>query len=93
MSDLVLSEFAQKGEEIYKQQILPEISEEKLKGKFVAIDVDTGKYYIDRTLIQAVTQAQRDFPNKKFYMKRVGYRAVYSHKGIVIKSPAAEVGP
>ena len=90
MSDIILSEFAEKGEVIYKQQILPEISEEKLKGKLIAIDVDTGKYFIDDTSIKAVTRAQREFPDKIFYVKRIGYRAVYSHKGIVIKA-ASEV--
>jgi hypothetical protein len=83
MTEISSAEFAEKGEEIYKSRILPEISEEKLKGKIVAIDIDTGKYYIDQTVIQAVTRGQRDFPHKKFYVKRVGYRAVYSHKGIV----------
>jgi hypothetical protein len=88
MPELVLSEFAQKGEEIYKTHILPEIAEEKLKGKLVAIDVDTGKYFIDDTSIKAITRAQREFPDKIFYVKRIGYRAVYRHHGIVKKAAA-----
>ena len=63
--------------------IRPEIAEQQLKGKIVAIDVDTSKYYIDDTVIKAVTRGQREFPKKKFYVKRIGYRAVYPHKGIV----------
>jgi hypothetical protein len=86
MSDIVLSDFARKGEEIYKQHILPLISEEKLKGKIIAIDVDTEKYFIDDTSIKAVTRAQREFPDKIFYVKRIGYRAVYRHHGIVKKA-------
>lgn len=91
MPDLVLSEFAQKGEEIYKSRILPEISEEKLKGKFVAIEVESGQYFIDDLDIKALTRAKREFPEKVFYVKRIGYRAVYKHHGIVKKNlPAGE---
>ncbi len=86
MSDIVLSDFARKGEEIYEQHILPLISEEKLKGKIIAIDLDTEKYFIDDTSIKAVTRARREFPNKIFYFKRIGYRAVYRHHGIVRKA-------
>lgn len=85
MTDLALSEFAQKGEEIYKQRILPEISEEQLKGKFIAIEVDSGKYFIDDLDIKAITRGRREFPGKIFYVKRIGYRAVYKHHGIVRK--------
>lgn len=87
MAELVLSEFAQKGEALYQSRVLPEISEEKLKGKFVAIDVDTGKYFIDDLDVKAIMRARREFPNRKFYLKRIGYRAVYKHHGIVKKSP------
>ncbi len=92
MSDLVLSEFAQKGEEIYKMRILPEISEEKLKGKFVAIEVDSGQYFIDDLDVKALTRAKREFPGKIFYVKRIGYRAVYKHHGIVKRAVTAGDG-
>lgn len=86
MAELVLSPFAQKGEDIYCQRILPEISEEALKGKFVAIEVDSGKYFIDDLDIKAIIRAQREFPNKQFYLKRIGYRAAHSHHGVVRKA-------
>lgn len=91
MAEIVLSEFAQKGEEIYKSRILPEISEEKLKGKLVAIDVDTGKYFIDDLDVKAITRARREFPRKIFYVKRIGYKAVYKYHGLVKKTAAGEV--
>ena len=92
MPEIVLSEFAQKGEEIYRSRILPEISEEKLKGKLVAIDIDSGKYFIDNTSLKAIMQGQREFPNKIFYVKRIGYRAVYKYHGVVKKAAPLE-GP
>ncbi|MBN2092574.1 hypothetical protein JW964_23330 [candidate division KSB1 bacterium] len=50
MPELILSEFSQKGEEIYKANILPEISVEDLKGKIMAIEVDSGDYLLNRLL-------------------------------------------
>jgi len=90
MAKLVLSEFARKGEALYQSRVLPEISEEKLKGKLVAIDIDTGKYFIDNTSLKAIMQAQKEFPNKVFYVKRIGYRAVYKYHGIVKKAAPVE---
>jgi hypothetical protein len=88
MTEISQAEFAQKGEEIYKSRILPEISEEKLKGKLIAIDVETGKYFIDNTSLKAVTRAQKELPNKIFYVKRIGYRAVHKFHGVVKKTAA-----
>jgi hypothetical protein len=83
MPELTLSEFSQKGEDIYNTKILPRISLEDLKGKIMAIDVDTGDYFIESSVVKAITLAQKKYPAKKFYLKRIGYRAVHSHKGIV----------
>lgn len=83
MPELILSEFSQKGEDIYKAKILPKISFEDLKGKIMAIEVDSGDYFIESTVVKAITLAQKKYPDKKFYLKRIGYRAVHSHKGIV----------
>jgi hypothetical protein len=77
MPGLVLSEFSQKGEDIYKAKILPEISVEDLKGKIMAIEVDSGDYFIDSTVVKAITLAQKKYPEKKFYLKRVGSKAVH----------------
>ena len=92
MAEIVLSAFAQKGEEIYKSRILPEISEEQLKGKFVAIDIDTGKYFIDDLDVKAITRARREFPRKIFYVKRIGYKAVYKYHGVVKKTATEAAG-
>lgn len=85
MPELVLSEFSQKGEEIYKNKILPTISLDELKGKIVAIDVESSDYFIEGTVVKALISAQKKYPDRKFYLKRIGYQAVHSHKGIVKK--------
>lgn len=86
MPELVLSPFAQKGEDIYRQRILPEISEEALKGKIVAIEVESGDYFIDDNSLKAITHAQTKYPDKMFYLKRIGYRAVHKSYGVVKKA-------
>ncbi|MBN1351610.1 hypothetical protein JXJ21_19505 [candidate division KSB1 bacterium] len=85
MSELILSEFSRKGEEIYNTKILPTLSVAELKGKIVAIEVDSGDFFIEGTVVKAITLAQKTYPNKKFYLKRIGYQVVHSHRGVVRK--------
>ncbi len=86
MAKLILSDFSQKGEKIYREQILPNISENMLKGKFVAIEVESGRYFINDLDIEALFDARREFPEKQFYLKKIGYAAAHSHKGVVKKA-------
>ena len=50
-------------------------------GKFVAIDVDSGEYFLGETGIEATRKAQAKYPGKVFYMGRVGCRTAYTFKG------------
>jgi len=84
MSKLVLSEFSQKGEDIYNTRIQPELPP-SLKGKIVAIEVESGDYFIEDTPLKACIEGQKKYPNKQFYFKRIGYRSVYKSVGIVKK--------
>lgn len=43
----------------------------------MAIEVDSGDYFIESTVVKAITLAQKKYPDKKFYLKRIGYRAVH----------------
>ena len=45
MEQVTLSAFSPKGENIFQTKILPNISVENLKGKIVAIDIETEDYY------------------------------------------------
>ena len=84
MSALVLSEFSQKGEDIYNTRI-KETLPPTLKGKIVAIEVESGDYFIGDTPLKAGIQGQQKYPNKQFYFKRIGYNAVHKSVGIVKK--------
>jgi phage I-like protein len=78
-----MSELSKKGENIYQTKILPNLPVDKLKGKIVAIEVESEDYFVEDTVLKAVMLGRKRYPQQKFYCKRVGYRAVYSHKGYV----------
>lgn len=53
---------------------------DKLKGqegKIVAIEADSGEYFIGSNTIDAYEKAHKKFPNKKFFFERVGAKAAY----------------
>ena len=77
------SEFSQKGEEIYQKKI-KKITK-KQTGKIVAIEVESGDYFIADTVLQAGMAGRKKYPDKQFYFVRVGYPAVHSIKGVVKK--------
>jgi len=76
-----MSELSQKGENIYQTHILPNLSVEKLKGKIVAIETESEDYFIEDTVLKAVMLARKQYPQQKFFCKRVGYKTVYAQKG------------
>jgi len=76
-----MSELSQKGETIYHTRISPNLSVENLKGKIIAIEVDSGEYFIEQTVLKAVMLGRKRYPQQKFYCKRIGYPVVYSYHG------------
>lgn len=69
-------DIAQKGREIYQK--LSQKLEENDKGKFVAIEVDSGKYFVGETQEEALKKAKQHFPARIFYFVKVGFPAVVS---------------
>ncbi len=66
------------------QRVLEAISEELEKkhfGRFIAIEVDSGEYFIGDTVIEATRKAQAKHPGKIFFLGRIGYRTAYTFKG------------
>ncbi|MGH7800908.1 MAG: hypothetical protein ACREOW_09815 [Thermodesulfobacteriota bacterium] len=70
-------ELAQEGEEIYKSRLKTKL-ERKYRGKLIAIDVDSGEYFMGKTVLEAVEKGRQKYPNKVFHAIRVGYPAVHS---------------
>ncbi|MGK7893791.1 MAG: hypothetical protein AB4372_09240 [Xenococcus sp. (in: cyanobacteria)] len=64
-------EFAQLGDEIYEQQILPQIKESD-RVKIVAIDIETGAWEIDSSEINASEHLEDKYPNAQIWFVKVG---------------------
>ena len=56
-------------------KIFEKINEEESrnKGKIVAIDVDSGDYFIGNSTLEAYRIAIKKYPNKKFIFKKIGF--------------------
>ena len=66
------------------QRVLEALSQELEKqhfGQFIAIEADSGEYFIGDTVIEATRKAQAKYPGKIFFLGRIGYRTAYTFKG------------
>ncbi len=54
--------------------------EAKHHGRYVAIEVDSGAYFVGETPEAAFQQAEKAFPDKAFCLIRIGYKAVHKLK-------------
>ena len=69
-------EFARRGRAIYERDIRPHL-EAGDKGKFVAIDIETGVYEMDRDDYTATEHLLGHHPKAQIWLLRVGHRAAY----------------
>ena len=49
----------------------------QLKGKIVAIDTESGNYFVGDSELDAYKNAIKKYPNKKFIFKRVGFDSTH----------------
>lgn len=63
----------QRGEEIYNRDILPSTTPGD-KGKYVAIDIETGMFEMDDDDMKAVYRLYDRRPEAQPWMLRIGYR-------------------
>lgn len=73
------SEIAHKGEEVYRK--INKHIEKKHLGSFIAIEVESGKYFIGQTQMEAIEKAKKHFPEKVFYLIKIGFPAVVTFSG------------
>ena len=64
--------FAQRGNEIYEHQIRSKV-EATNKGKFVAIDIESGAWEMDADEMAAGDRLVKRFADAQTWMVRVGY--------------------
>ncbi len=65
-------EAAQRGEAIYDLDILPQV-EANHRGKYVAIDIETGSWEMDADEIIAGDRLVDRIPDAQTWMTRIGY--------------------
>jgi hypothetical protein len=65
-------EFARRGDDIYEKEIRPKLTAKDV-GKFLAIDIETGRYEIAADEMKAGDKLRRRLPEAQIWMVRVGY--------------------
>ncbi len=71
-----LEETARRGDEIYERDIKPTLAEDQ-RGRYVAIDVDSGNWAIADTLRAATDEIHAHHPDPSaVWCLRVGYRVL-----------------
>ncbi len=68
-------ELVDKGEEIYRK--IRDKLEPEHKGEFVAIEVGSGEYFLGKSPQIADGKASEKYPDKIFYLVRIGRRAAF----------------
>ncbi|HEY9858946.1 MAG TPA: hypothetical protein V6D16_05535 [Candidatus Obscuribacterales bacterium] len=69
-------EFARRGDEIYESQIRPQVEADN-RGKFVAIDIETGAFELADNTLTASQQLLERYTDAQTWVVRIGYRAVH----------------
>ncbi len=69
-------EFARCGNAIYEQEARPQLKPAD-KGKFAAIDIESGIYEIDADELKAGNKLRKRIPEAQIWMVRVGHRSVH----------------
>jgi hypothetical protein len=84
-----MEEFASRGERIYEEQIRPQVEPEHLH-KFVAIDIETGDYEVDRDDYAATPRLRTRRPDAQIWMMRAGHPTAYRMGG-TLQAPVRPV--
>jgi hypothetical protein len=69
--------FARRGDAAYDTEVRPHLKAED-KGKFAAIDIDTGNYELDTDELAACDKLRARVPHAQIWMVRVG--SGYAHR-------------
>jgi len=74
-------EIAERGDAIYEREIRPTL-EAGNKGKFVAIDIETGIFELDADEIAACDRLRDRVPYPQTWLMKVGSRYVHRWRGM-----------
>ncbi len=71
-----LKERIKRANRIYETQLREEL-EKYHKGEIVAIEIDSGDFFLGINEIEAYEKAVKEHPDKTFVYKRIGYKATH----------------
>jgi len=71
LSQISPEEIAKRGGEIYEKEFRKDLEPKEI-GKYIAIEVESKKYFIGETKEKVLDEAQKIFPNKIFFVRRIG---------------------
>jgi len=70
------AEIAQRGQALYDERIRAQV-EASHRGKFLALDIETGEYEIDVDELATLKRAKAKHPNAALYLLRIGFPTAY----------------
>lgn len=66
----------QQGQQLYNEPLKARL-EPQHTGRFVAIEPNTGDYYLGDTSMEALVAAHAALPESRFYLKRIGHETTH----------------
>ncbi len=79
-------EITQRGKELYRNSIRPQVETSDNIGKIISINIETGEYEIGNDLLITSRQLQAKQPDAAIWTERIGFNAVYSVGGTLIRT-------
>ena len=79
-------ELARRGQELYDSGIRQKV-EANNNGKIIAIDIETGNFEVNETIVSATNLLFQKYPNAQPWIIRIGHRAVYHFGTRSLKHP------
>ena len=73
-------DLVERGQKTYQQR-LASILEPSHDGEFIAVEPDSGRYFLGSTATAALVAARAAMPNNLFYLTRVGRETAHSVGG------------
>ncbi len=83
MTEPNVDEFVHRAEEIYVAK-LRSVLEPQHVGEFVAIEPESGDYFLGKTLTEATRAARTSYPDRLTHVMRVGHKAAL-HFGLHVR--------
>ena len=74
MIDSEMNQFVRRAEEIYASKLRAMLEPDHLD-QYVAIEPDSGDYFLGQTLNEATIAARKAYPDRLTHAMRVGHRA------------------